>query len=204
MLEIRDKLKSYSVFIFFWCIGNTYSRGAVTKYFADDALLLHTALLTLPSPSNSSLRTLRAWLEGGNLGDFALIGEDNKTWGSSREPQSHAFELVAIRPEVVTDKFSFWVCEYLVGWFYYRFQWQGDVESGSMAVYNMDVVLRYTSYMSTAIASLLPIISIIVLYFLKNRGVRLGVATFIFVNCLMIFTRALYLSGNLCGSSGVG
>jgi hypothetical protein len=110
------------------------------------------------------------------LGNLALIGEDQNVWGSSSEPHSHASDLIVIK-EHPMDYFSKWVVEKFIIWFHYRFWHQVkkpiDVESG-VVVYEDDNFLRYTSHTTTIIASLLPVISTIVLYRVQNVGIRLS------------------------------
>jgi hypothetical protein len=163
-------------------------------------LLQNAALSALSEPTRYSLRILREWLEGeGNhFGNLALKGEDSKTWGSSSQPQSQANDLIAIKPEVPSDKISQWIVEHLVIWIHHyilngRSSKPDDLESGPLAVYDDEIVLRCTSYATTIIACSLPIVSTTVLYFLQNQNTRVGLAavfTLIFVVCLVVFTQA--------------
>jgi hypothetical protein len=119
-----------------------------------------------------------------------LIGEDQKIWSSD----SQVTDLIVIRGYPEMDSFSKWIAEKFLVWFHHRFWPQmrkpGDLESG-VAVYEDDKVLRYTSHTTTAVASLLPVVSSIILYRVQDVGVRLGLTalfTFIFGFCLAIFT----------------
>jgi len=110
------------------------------------------------------------------LGNLALIGEDQNVWGSSSDPHSHASDLIVIKEQRM-DHFSKWVIEKFIIWFH-RCIWHQvkkpiDVESGVVA-YEEDNLLRYTSHTTTIIASLLLIISTVVLYRVHNGGIRLG------------------------------
>ena len=88
--------------------------------------------------------------------------------------------------------------EHLIVWFHHLFcGTRGydpeDLESGSMAIYDDEVVLRYASHATTIVASSLPIVSTTVLYFVQNKNTRVilaAVFTFIFVACLVVFTQA--------------
>ena len=113
-------------------------------------------------------------------------------------PQNQASDLVAIKPEVATDTFSRWIVEHVIVWFHHLFCGRRgsspqDLESGSMAVYDDEVVLRYTSYATTIVASSLPIVSTTILYFVQNMDTKVilaAVFTFAFAVCLVVFTQA--------------
>jgi hypothetical protein len=166
----------------------------------DDALLQHVALSTLPKPTKYNLRILQNWIEGRGKrdGNYPLKGADSKIWGSSLDPQNQSFDLVAMKPEVATDVFSRLIVEHLVVWFFHLFcrkrnHEPEDLECGSMAQYDDEVVFRYASYAMTIVACSLPIISMTVLYFVQNKDTKVILAaifTFVFVACLVVFTRA--------------
>ncbi|PMD62034.1 uncharacterized protein K444DRAFT_525568 [Hyaloscypha bicolor E] len=162
----------------------------------NDALLQQVTLSALPEPNAYSLRTLRHWLQERSLGNLALIGEDSKVWGAASEPLNHASDLIVIRGQPTIDRFSKWFVERFLVWFHRRFWHQvkqlNDIESG-MAVYEDENLIRYTSHATTIVASLLPVISTIILYRVQDIGLRLGITaifTFIFVFCLAFFTDA--------------
>jgi hypothetical protein len=129
------------------------------------------------------------------MGDFALVGEDRKVWGYTDRSVATAFDLISVNPASPKDPFSNWVIHFLVRWFHHhirqRIQKPSDEESG-MLVYEEETVLGWTGRISTAVASLLPIISTVVLYFVSNTGLRLGltaVFTLLFTVALMAFTK---------------
>jgi hypothetical protein len=184
VLEAKTKLKEYSPYLASCLAPATFLT------ITDDALLQQVTLSALPEPTPYSLRTLRHWLEAKHLGNLALIGEDQKIWSSD----SQVTDLIVIRGYPEMDSFSKWIAEKFLVWFHHRFWPQmrkpGDLESG-VAVYEDDKVLRYTSHTTTAVASLLPVVSSIILYRVQDVGVRLGLTalfTFIFGFCLAIFT----------------
>jgi len=133
-------------------------------------------LSALPEPTPYSFRTLHHWLEDKHLGNLALIGEDSKIWGSTEEPCNYASDLIVIRQHVTMDSFSKWIVEKFLSWFHLRI-WhrvkKPDIEAG-LVEYEDETILRYTSHTTTVIASLLPIISTIVLYHVQDVGARLG------------------------------
>jgi hypothetical protein len=190
--ETKAKLKEYSAL--FSLFTNYF--GLFAKAFTDDALLQQVTLSALPEPNAYSLRTLRHWLQEKSLGNLALIGEDSKVWGAASEPLNHASDLIVIRGQPTIDRFSKWFVERFLVWFHRRFWHQvkqpNDIESG-MAVYEDENLIRYTSYATTIVASLLPVLSTIILYRVQDMGLRLGttaIFTSIFAFCLAFFTDA--------------
>lgn len=129
------------------------------------------------------------------MGPLALIGDDAMTWGSTSYPNSHCPDLVTIRPRNVEDTFSKWITEKIVPVFF-RFGFgrlnrvptvHGDIG------YNDSSLLRITFWITTVIASLLPIASISILYCVHSILARLAIiAAFNVVVsiCLTAFTAA--------------
>jgi hypothetical protein len=152
------------------------------------------AMTALPQPTQYDLRFLQDWLERPDMGNFAMMGLDRNVWGFTDEPTKHAQDIIVLRPQPHDDYFSTWIRNRL-SWFHssclYRIK-EVDLESG-LAVYSNETVLRYTSALSTILASLLPIASIVFLYFIHSMAARLGVIsgfTLVFCSCLTMFTSA--------------
>lgn len=127
---------------------------------------------------------------------MSLVGEDRKVWGYADGSVVPASDLISVNTAASKDPFSNWVIYYFVNWIFqhvlYRAKRKSDEEAGVL-VYEEEVVLRWTRWFSTAVASLLPIISTIALYFVTHMGLRLGLTalfTFLFAMALMAFTTA--------------
>jgi hypothetical protein len=188
VLEIRAKLKEYSEFAIIMV--------AKSLMIIDNAIIQQAALAAMPEPTNYDLRFLQDWLERPKMGNFALLGEDRHVWGSSDKPDVHAPDLIVLKPRVEEDQFSKLVIGKFVVWahgiFGSRAKKLSDVESGQV-IYEDDCLLRFTSLVTTVVASLLPIVSIVVLYYLHDMGGRLGliaVFTLVFALCLTGFSNA--------------
>jgi hypothetical protein len=130
------------------------------------------------------------------MGNLALIGKDRSTWGSSSEPLTHNMDLLAIKSEGKHDAFSTWFSQKFIYWFHHllwhRVKKSNDVESG-IVLYNDRTLQKYSAHMATVVASLLPILAIVVLYCVDAMNARLGlVAVFTVVSaaCLSFFTNA--------------
>ena len=167
-----------------------------TEKFQDDAVLQQAAVSALPRPVTHDLHTLQSWLARRTMGDMALIGEDRKVWGYADGSVAPALDLIAVNPVTSKDPFSNWAVHIFTKWVYqrvlYRIKKANDEEAGVL-VYEEETVLRWSAWISTAVASLLPVVSTIVLYFVEPTGLRLGLTvifTFLFAVALMAFTTA--------------
>jgi hypothetical protein len=150
----------------------------------------------MPEPTRYHLRFLQDWLERPKMGNFALLGEDRHVWGSSDEPDVHAPDLIVLKARAAEDQFSKLVMGKLVVWahgfFRSRAKRLSDLESGQV-VYEDDTLLRVTMSVTTIVASLLPVVSIVVLYYVYDVGGRLALIalfTLAFSLCLRGFSNA--------------
>jgi len=189
--EIRNKLKEYSQFL-----HQTGSGLYLTNVHPDDALIQQAATTRLSQPSRHDLRSLQDWLERPKMGNFALIGSDRHVWNSDDGPSNGSPDLVVLRPHEQEDHFSEWVVESFLTWFHYfiwhRVKQPYDPESGLVS-YEQSHLLRCTSFITTVIATLLPILSIVVLYYVQSMEARLGIIaafTVIISLCLRGLTTA--------------
>jgi hypothetical protein len=130
------------------------------------------------------------------MGNLALIGKDRDTWGASDEPLSHNMDLLAIKSGGENDAFSTWSSQKFMYWFHHilwhRMKKADDAESGIFS-YEDKTLQKYTSHITTIIASSLPILAIVVLYYVDAMNARLGLMalfTVVFAACLSIFTNA--------------
>jgi len=129
------------------------------------------------------------------MGPLALIGDDAAIWGSVLNPKSYCPDLVALRGRHNEDSFSKWVTEkvllklFLCGCAH----WKKISRRYGAVGYHDSTLLRVTFWITSILASLLPIASIAILYFVKSMAARLGIiAAFnlILSLCLTAFTTA--------------
>ncbi|KAE9382079.1 hypothetical protein N431DRAFT_320888 [Stipitochalara longipes BDJ] len=177
MLQARSKLKEYN-----------------------SALLQQAKLLALPSPNTSDLTFLTHWLENPSTGNFPLIGKDWDVWSSS--PKS---SLAAISPRLGRDPLSTFFLKKAFIWWHRcvgsRLKKPVDEEAANYFVYNDKHLLRVADSIGSIVSSLFLIVSILVLYFVRNMLARLGVVaaftvTFSFALVLVtIATKAEVFAG---------
>jgi hypothetical protein len=168
----------------------------LTNLWQDESLLRQAAISALPVASHHDLFTLQHWLEMPGEGNLSLIGEDRKAWGYTDDSLTPASDLIAVNRNNATDPFSLWVLRRALQWFHERL-WhplrrRQDEERG-MVTYEDESVIRWTAWISTAVSSLLPVVSTIVLYCISDIKWRLGftaIFTFMFSLALMAFTKA--------------
>lgn len=159
------------------------------------ALVQQSTILSLPEPSKWDLNDIQHYLTTKDMGPLALIGDDAAIWGSVLNPTSYCPDLVALRGRHNEDSFSKWVTEkmllklFLCGCAH----WKKVSRRYGAVGYHDSTLLQVTFWITSILASLLPIASITILCFVKSMAARLGViAAFnlILSLCLTAFTTA--------------
>ena len=147
-------------------------------------------------PNTHDLRSLQQWLERPGMGNLALLGKDRDTWGDTELSIDPHHDLLTVASSGNRDTFTTWFMERFVLWthrlFWHRLKKVDDPESG-IASYNRETLYKYTSHITTIVASLLPILAIVVLYCVNSMKIRLGLIalfTFTFTAALSFFTGA--------------
>jgi hypothetical protein len=148
-----------------------------------------TFMASTQSPAPTDLDFLKQWLQRGKQGNSALTGLDNDVWDIS--PSS---ELTALKRQKSDDQVSSWVLNRFIVWWHRHFSRLHKSDSENLYVeYKDHKLLKIAMVLGTAIATLLPLTSIVVLYLVTNLGLRLGLVacfTFIFSLLLVTMTRA--------------
>ena len=161
----------------------------------DEALIQASILAKMPEPGKWDLGYLQGFLMTKEMGPLALIGDDAGTWGSVQNPKGYSPDLVALRPRQNGDTFSKWVAENAVVNLFRCGCARLKKVSRVHGVVGLEdsTVFRLTSWVTSIVASLIPIASIIVLYSVSSMKARLGIiAAFnlLISTCLSTFTNA--------------
>ncbi|CAG8952589.1 hypothetical protein HYFRA_00009695 [Hymenoscyphus fraxineus] len=172
VLRIREKLKEYN-----------------------DAVIQQAVLLGFSPPRAHDLQSLRDWIQRPQMGNYPLIGADRHTWGSLDSPIDPQTDLITLAPPTHNDIFTHWFFETIIPLLHrLPYAWsrakEPDVESG-IIMYRDEKMQRYTAFLTTVVASLLPTVAIVVLYCVQEMRVRLGLIvgfTMVFTACLVVFT----------------
>ncbi|MCJ1369387.1 hypothetical protein MMC20_000598 [Loxospora ochrophaea] len=182
--EMREKLKEYN-----------------------SALLQATRLHALSPPSKGDLSLLRTWMMHPKGGANFLDGDEDGIWDEAN--QDDLVCLATSRGE--QDPFTRWVTGPFLNFVHnhllYRYprltresfagkttsRWRLWDAGTGITDYQDETLLVSADNISTLVASLLPVLSTIVLYFIPSTPVRLGaIVAFIalFAVVLIVFTKA--------------
>jgi hypothetical protein len=160
----------------------------------DDFVIQQSLMQKLSNPSHHDLRSLQDWIERPTMGNLALIGEDKDTWGALGQPLHPNPDLATVTSRLEDDPFSKWFSKRFITWFHHvlghRVKKPLDPETGIVS-YQDETVERYTSHITTIVASLMPILATVVLHCADSMNTRLGliaVFAFVFTVCLMFFS----------------
>ena len=138
---------------------------------------------------------MQDWLNARDLGNNELAGADATIWGTVFDRKCQKPDLVALCPRAKKDAFSAWAADSAIlnlsrcGCA--RFMKPSQVHG--VVGYQDSTIYRVTYWITSIVASLIPIASILVLYCVQSMSARLGIiASFnVLVSvCLMALTNA--------------
>ena len=149
----------------------------------------------IPKPEHSQLNILREWLSDAKGGACFQSGSEARLWHED-EPDS---AFVALNPSVGEgDSFTKFLI-YLLLAIYHRFSSKGqktgrivDEESG-LTSYDETNIDQCSQIFTTIISSILPVITILVLYVIHSTYWRIGASigfTAVFATFLAVFSTA--------------
>lgn len=163
----------------------------------DEALRSQREMLALEEPVRKTLKNLQRFLASADMGQqgLALRGLDCNIWGSVENTHSHTTDLVALVKPGYEDPFSRWCLTKLMDafWTFGGERLKKACKVTGDVFYYENQVLRWTYYFTTAIASLLLVLAITVLWMVTSMSAQLAIiAAFnvVFSICLAIFTEA--------------
>ncbi|KFY10220.1 hypothetical protein V491_07756, partial [Pseudogymnoascus sp. VKM F-3775] len=147
-------------------------RKKLDKY--NEIIIKQTYLARLEQPRPYDIEFLRSWFRRPGMGSFPLLGIDGNSWDVEYED-----DLVAIKARTAPDMFSKWFTETLVPIYHHllgeRFKKPINDEAGEGIYHYNESVLKATlSTLTTVVASVLPICSVLVQYFVESNSLRLG------------------------------
>jgi hypothetical protein len=143
---------------------------------SDDALIQQSVIMKLPAPENWDLHYLQNYLASKDMGPYALMGRDAGLWGFASDRDSHKPDLVALQPRTERDAFSMWAARKAVGrLFTYCFaRFVKPSRTHGLVGIEDTVVYRVTYGITSILASMIPIVSIIALYYVDSVPARLA------------------------------
>jgi len=152
-------------------------------------------MTALSEPSTKDIRSLQSYLETEEMGPLILCGPDRHTWGSSAEPDNRAEDLIAIVKSVKEDSFSRWFLDKVMARFFALGldRWRKRDKVTDELYYRRDKILRITYYITTALSTLLLVVSIAILWLVTSMSARLAIIAIFNIAvsmCITFFTTA--------------
>jgi hypothetical protein len=191
VFRIRETLRLYSMSLSRF--GHEY--GEILTKMADEALVQQAKILAYPEPHLWDLTHVQHFLHNKEDLGLSLRGPDATVWGSVSQPKKHSPDLITLCPRPKEDPFSGWVLEKTLAKLFLcgctRFM-KPSKRHGVIGFEDIQV-LKVTYWITSILASLIPIASIVVLYLVHAMPARLGVigAFNVLISvCLVGFTEA--------------
>ncbi|ORY03043.1 hypothetical protein BCR34DRAFT_676114 [Clohesyomyces aquaticus] len=164
--------------------------GKLREY--NHLLIQQATVLKLKEPDAYDMTDIQHFLSSREMGPRCLIGEDIGVWGSNTKPKDYSPELVCLRPREDVDYFSRWVGSAAIKSLFKCGCARFDPHLGAKGIQDRSLS-QATFWVTSTIASLIPIVSIVVLACLHSLPARLAtIAGFNLLTsvCLTVFTDA--------------
>lgn len=158
-------------------------------------LIQQLKIVSVNPPGSSDLRYIQRFLLSEDMDNGVLTGQDAGLWGSIDKPKEHAPDLLALLGRHNEDFFSKWVTDSVAD---KLIELQQRRKSAAAKKPRLDELtdkkmLRWTFMVASVLASALPILSIVILYWVRSIKVRLGLIAVFNIVCsfaLACFTSA--------------
>ncbi|KAF2123919.1 hypothetical protein P153DRAFT_303310 [Dothidotthia symphoricarpi CBS 119687] len=166
-------------------------RETLREY--NHALIQQSVILDYPEPGRWDLHYIQDYLQNPRMGTLVLEGEDSTIWGSMHNRTSHKPDLIALHPRAKKDPFSMWAAKTAISNLFCLARCLKPSAVHGTIGYDDSTIYRITYWITSILASLIPIASIVVLYCVQSMPAKLGIiAAFnVLVSvCLMGFANA--------------
>ena len=201
MLKIRSLLEKYSSSLLPSPLqGDCRDKQLTIFHLGPDAAIIQQLQMSaIPDPKPQDLRSLRAFLQSqiDHCPQEALVGSDADTWGDPSLPNQRGIDLLVLRPRPAEDMFTNFFADTCMRYIYQKiwcpFMLACFHKKCEVAIIRDTTLLRFTSLCTTAMASLLPVASIAVLYAVHAMTSRLFLVagfTLLFSVAVSILTTA--------------
>lgn len=160
---------------------------------SDKALTRQHKLNQIPAPTECDLAEVQILLHSSAMSPRSLLGADSETWGSLHFARPPAPDLVGLCPRKDVDALSRMISQSAVNLFRRCYTCVKKVDRRQGNSRHDGTVLRAAEWFTSLMASLLPVISILVLANQKSEKTKLWtVAAFnvAITVCLMVCTNA--------------
>ncbi|KAI1143084.1 hypothetical protein F5Y05DRAFT_142310 [Hypoxylon sp. FL0543] len=148
-------------------------RKKLNEY--NETLLQQVYISRLDGPNSNDLEFLRSWFERPSMGYFPIRGLDYKAWEHRLEN-----DLVAIKPRVSPDPLSNWITNTIFPLYHrvfgVKFHQADASELGDgLYTYEESLLASVVNTIATVVAALMPLLSIVILYFVNSDATKLGI-----------------------------
>ncbi|EON64338.1 hypothetical protein W97_03569 [Coniosporium apollinis CBS 100218] len=147
----------------------------------NEAIIQQATIAALPEPSAYDLNDIQRYLAAPEMGRQAFRGADQYIWGSTVDSTGHAPDLISLRGRHSEDPFSKWVTEKFTLRVFqcFGYKFKKIHPRYGVVVCEDSKILAWTRLISSVVASLLPVASIILLHTMQSMAARLAIiATF--------------------------
>ncbi|KAK8199122.1 uncharacterized protein BKA78DRAFT_290817 [Phyllosticta capitalensis] len=175
VLEARDKLEKY------------------TRACSDAAIIQQSRILAMEPPKKMDLEYIQKFIADPlDMGhDRPFTGPDAGIWGTAENPTGHAPDIITPYPSHQKDRFSKLVKRKFFDFGLHKIL--NHIQIGELQSWDERAIDRLTFVITTAFASILPVVSVIILYYVEPMGARFGLmALFNIITsiCLSFLTNA--------------
>lgn len=161
---------------------------------ADENLFRYNRVSAFEAPHAYALNQIKDFLVLPEMNDRFITGDDSQAWLS--DDGGHANDLIVIGQDLARDPFSRWVAQRVIVWLHpllESLKISPPVSAFGKTIYPNKKLLRLTYVVTSVLASMLPISSILVVYSMKSMRDRLAAISafiFIFATAVAAFTGA--------------
>ena len=137
-----------------------------------------STVLNLAEPERWDLKSVQNFLASPQMlrnGGLALLGDDHATWGSVLHRDSYEQDLVALKTRPKADPFSHWFGKSVVALLSSCGRLRSKPSQQPKRTFSIKdtTILNITRWMTSILASLIPIASIVLLYRVRSMTSRL-------------------------------
>ncbi|KAL9088760.1 MAG: hypothetical protein Q9165_006069 [Trypethelium subeluteriae] len=166
---------------------------ALKEYY--ELFLLTIKMTATCPPRKSDLNYHQWWLQQPSKGNCGLTGPDGEVWGSLDAPDTHAADLVCVKPRQDDDLFTEWVKSKFIFWFDKHIGQRLERLRGTCGEFGYrEATLRNCADIFVmTLEALLLISSFAILYWIRSMTMRLiliAIFCVLFIICMTCVTKA--------------
>lgn len=175
LLQHKDNNKQYDLIL--------QMREKLKEY--NDVLIQQTTLSKVSNPSEYDSKVIQHWFAREDLGNWPLEGDDASIWAHSSNPDDpkdgegsegvsqYIEDMIAISgASNDIDRTTNWLAQKFIPNYHAKI---ASRFRKNMHTYQEGPLYKFTAVVATTLSSLLPVVSIVVLYLVHSMPARLGI-----------------------------